>query len=197
MIGRPSEKDHDMRNFRDAKLMAKSLRAAMADRQVPLSHSETLEIVARQFGYDDWNVLAAKIDGAAPDADADRTQEAVRLQAGIPIMRIFDEAKAREFYLGFLGFDMDWDHRFAPGLPLYMQVSRSGLKLHLSEHHGDASPGSTVFVWMDGIDAYRAELLGKHYSYSRPGIHEDGPGGRTLEVPDPFGNRIRFCEKRS
>lgn len=186
-----------MRNFRDAKLMAKSLRAALADRRVPLSHSETLEIVARQFGYDNWNVLAAKIDGAAPDADADGTQNAVRLQTGIPIMRIFDEAKAREFYLGFLGFDLDWDHRFAPGLPLYMQVSRSGLKLHLSEHHGDASPGSTVFVWMDGIDAYRAELLGKHYSYSRPGIHEDGPGGRTLEVPDPFGNRIRFCEKRS
>lgn len=186
-----------MRNFRDAKLMAKSLRATMADRQVPLSHSETLEIVARQFGYDDWNVLAAKIDDAAPNAGADMAQETVRLQMGIPIMRIFDEAKAKEFYLGFLGFEMDWDHRFAPNLPLYMQVSRSGLKLHLSEHHGDASPGSTVFVWMEGIDAYRAELIGKHYSYSRPGIHEDGPGGRTLEVPDPFGNRIRFCEKRS
>ncbi len=41
-----------MRGFRDAKLMAKSLREAMAARQVPLPHSEALEIVARQFGYD-------------------------------------------------------------------------------------------------------------------------------------------------
>ena len=42
-----------MRSFRDAKLMAKSLREAMAARQVALSHSETLEIVARQFGCGD------------------------------------------------------------------------------------------------------------------------------------------------
>ena len=64
----------------------------------------------------------------------------------IPILRIFDEAKAREFYLGFLGFTVDWEHRFAPDLPLYMQVSRGGLVLHLSEHQGDATPGSTVLV---------------------------------------------------
>lgn len=185
-----------MRDFRDAKLMAKSLREAMAARKVPLSHSETLEIVAGQFGYGDWNVLAAKIDEDGPKAAADKPGEAVRLQMGIPILRIFDEAKAKEFYLDFLGFRMDWDHRFGPNMPLYMQVSRSGLQLHLSEHHGDASPGSTVFVWMEGIDALHAELIGKRYTYSKPGIQEEGPGGRTLEVPDPFGNRIRFCEKR-
>lgn len=126
----------------------------------------------------------------------DTAQDPVRLQMGIPILRIFDEAKAKEFYLGFLGFRIDWEHRFAPGLPLYCQVSRSGLRLHLSEHHGDASPGSTVFVWMEGIEAFHAELTGKRYPYSRPGIDEGGPGGPTLEMPDPFGNRIRFCEKR-
>lgn len=115
---------------------------------------------------------------------------------GIPILRIFDLEKAKEFYMGFLGFSTDWDHRYGPDFPIYMQVSRSGLQLHLSEHHGDASPGSTVFVWMQGVDAYRAELIGKSYPFSKPGIQESGPGGRTLEVPDPFGNRIRFCEKR-
>jgi len=186
-----------MRSFRDAKQMAKSLRETMAARQVPLSHSETLEIVARQFGYDDWNVLAAKIGESGLGAPEDQPNEAIRLQMGIPILRIFDETKAKEFYLDFLGFTMDWDHRFGPNMPLYMQVSRSGLQLHLSEHHGDASPGSTVFVWMQGVDAFRAELIGKRYTYSKPGIQEEGPGGRTLEVPDPFGNRIRFCEKRS
>jgi hypothetical protein len=184
-----------MRSFRDAKLMAKSLRDTLAARQVLLSHSDTLEIVARQFGYDDWNVLAAKIGEAVPEAPAAKPAEAVRLQMGIPILRIFDEVKAKEFYLDFLGFTMDWDHRFGPNMPLYMQVSRSCLQLHLSEHHGDASPGSTVFVWMEGIDAYHAELTAKRYTYSKPGIEEDGPGGRTLQVPDPFGNRIRFCEK--
>lgn len=53
----------------------------------------------------------------------------------IPILRIFDEAKAREFYIDFLGFKTDWEHRFGPDLPLYMQISRDGCVLHLSEHH--------------------------------------------------------------
>lgn len=187
-----------MRSFRDAKLMARTLRETLAARHIPLSHSETLEIVARQFGYDDWNVLAAKIGdaGAAPVGEGAAT-DGVSLQMGIPILRIFDVEKAREFYLGFLGFGLDWDHRYGENSPIYMQVSRSGLKLHLSEHHGDASPGSTVFVWMQGVDAYRTELIGKGYAYSKPGIQEEGPGGRTLEVPDPFGNRIRFCEKQA
>jgi catechol 2,3-dioxygenase-like lactoylglutathione lyase family enzyme len=184
-----------MRSFSDAKLMAKTLREAMASKQVELSHSETLEIVARQFGFADWNVASASVgefrDGLTVTA---KDVSGVSLEMGIPILRIFDVEKAREFYLDFLGFSMDWDHRFGPNFPIYMQVSRSGLKLHLSEHHGDASPGSTVFVRMKGVDAYRAELIGKRYSYSKPGIQEDGPGGRMLEVPDPFGNRIRFCE---
>jgi hypothetical protein len=42
----------------------------------------------------------------------------------IPILRILDERKAKEFYLEFLGFTLDWEHRFEPGLPLYLQVSK-------------------------------------------------------------------------
>ena len=64
----------------------------------------------------------------------------------IPTLRVFDEAKTREFYVQFLGCAIDWEHRFEPGLPLYMQVSRGGLILHLSEHHGDGSAGAHVFV---------------------------------------------------
>jgi catechol 2,3-dioxygenase-like lactoylglutathione lyase family enzyme len=186
-----------MRSFRHAKLMAKTLREALAARQLDLSHSETLEIVARQFGLADWNTAAAALaEGRDRPGPAPAHGSGVDLRQGIPILRIFDVAKAREFYLDFLGFTMDWDHRFGPNFPIYMQVSRSGLTLHLSEHHGDASPGSTVFVRMKGVDALRAELIGKAYAYSKPGIQDDAPGGRLLEVPDPFGNRIRFSEAR-
>ena len=52
------------------------------------------------------------------------------------VLRIFDEAKAKEFYVDFLGFKVDWEHRFEPSLPLYMQVSKGGCVLHLSGHHG-------------------------------------------------------------
>jgi hypothetical protein len=119
----------------------------------------------------------------------------VRFLRAIPILRSFDERKAREFYLDFLGFKVQFEHRFEPGMPLYMGVERAGLVLHLSEHHGDATPGSTVYVPMSGVHAYQRELIGKNYGYGRPGV-EVQPWGDVLQVHDPFGNRIRFCEER-
>ncbi|AJZ60515.1 glyoxalase superfamily protein [Paraburkholderia fungorum] len=111
----------------------------------------------------------------------------------IPIIRIFSEEKAREFYVDFLGFTIDWEHRFEANTPLYAQVRRSDLILHLSEHYGDATPGSTIYVPMQGIDALHAELQRKDYKYGKPGVEEE-PWGKVLETIDPFGNRIRFCE---
>lgn len=119
----------------------------------------------------------------------------VQFLRAVPILRSFDEAKAREFYLGFLGFAVRFEHRFEPGMPLYMGIERAGLVLHLSEHHGDAAPGSTVYVPMTGVRAYQAELIGRNYGYGRPGVEEQ-PWGDVLQVHDPFGNRIRFCEER-
>ncbi len=112
----------------------------------------------------------------------------------IPIFRIFDTAKAKEFYLDFLGFTLDWEHRFDDKAPLYMQVSRAGLTLHLSEHHGDCCPGSTVFVRVKGLAEYHAEISAKNYGYLRPGIEETFHQSRCMQVIDPFGNRIRFDE---
>ena len=119
---------------------------------------------------------------------------AIGFDQTVPILRIFSVDKAREFYLEFLGFTLDWEHRFAADLPLYMQVSRGALCLHLSEHHGDASPGSTVFVRMRGVEALHRELTAKNYRYLRPGVERAPWGARVMEVTDPFGNRIRFNE---
>ena len=69
-------------------------------------------------------------------------EKRVRFLETVPVLRIFDVVKAKEFYVGFLGFQIDWEHRFEPDLPVYMQVSRGDLVLHLSEHHGDGCPGS-------------------------------------------------------
>jgi uncharacterized glyoxalase superfamily protein PhnB len=109
-----------------------------------------------------------------------------------PILRIFDEAKAREFYVDFLGFTVDWEHRFESDLPLYMQVSRGGCVLHLSEHYGDASPGSAVRIETTDLDAYNAELLSKRYKHARPGIEDMPWGTRDMSIRDPFGNRLIF-----
>ena len=112
-----------------------------------------------------------------------------------PMLRIFSVEKAREFYLDFLGFAFDWDHRFDDNTPAYMQVSRGGLVLHLTEHHGDCCPGSAVFVEMQGLVDFHQELRTKNYRYLKPGI-EDAPWGRCVTVLDPFGNKLRFSERR-
>ena len=109
-----------------------------------------------------------------------------------PILRIFDEAKAREFYVDFLGFKVDWEHRFEPGLPLYLQVSKDGCVLHLSEHHGDCSPGAAIRIETSELDAFHAELASKHYKYARPEIENMPWGTRDMSVKDPFGNRLIF-----
>src|SRR5215467_1397193 len=58
-----------MRDFRDAKLMARALRDALKARGVETTHSESLELIATAFGYENWNVLSAKIEAAAGPAN--------------------------------------------------------------------------------------------------------------------------------
>jgi hypothetical protein len=110
----------------------------------------------------------------------------------IPILRIFDVSKAEEFYQEFLGFAVDWDHRFDSNAPLYRQISRGDQILHLSEHHGDGSPGARIRVMMQGVEVLHREINSKGYRYMQPGLEM-----RMLEtgVIDPFGNLIRFCER--
>jgi hypothetical protein len=60
-----------MRDFRDAKIMAHSLRDALKAKTLKakameITHSESLELIAKAFGYDNWNILSAKIDAAQP-----------------------------------------------------------------------------------------------------------------------------------
>ena len=93
-----------------------------------------------------------------------------RFTRTIPTLRIFDSGKAREFYIGFLGFKVDFEHRFEPDLPLFMQISMGDVVLYLSEHHGDCSPGAKVVIETTGLAAYHADLVAKKYGYARPGL---------------------------
>ncbi len=187
-----------MRSYLDAKAMAKHLRARLAQQSIELSHSACLELVAGQFGCGDWNQLAAHIAASEGGLAAARPSvSAIRFQATKPILRIFDQAKALEFYRDFLGFVVDWEHRYEPESPLYMQMSRGALQLHLSEHHGDGSPGSVVWLDMQGLDEFQRELSDKRYRHMHPGIEAMSPRLRVMEVIDPFGNRLRFGELAS
>lgn len=115
----------------------------------------------------------------------------------IPIIRVFDEEKAKEFYLEFLGMNLDWEHRFEPGLPIYMQVSKEGLVFHLSEHSGDCTPGSKVFVNVSDLDALFQEITSRPYKYNKPSIELAPWGDRCFTVIDPFSNKVLFNEQKS
>lgn len=116
----------------------------------------------------------------------------MKLGKPVPILRIFDEGKAKEFYIDFLGFKIDWEHRFEPGLPIYMQISMGDCILHLSEHFGDCCPGSALRIETDGLEEYQKLLLAKQYKNARPGIEDMPWGTRDMSIKDPFGNRLTF-----
>jgi hypothetical protein len=88
-----------MRDFRDAKAMAQTLRDALNARSVSLTHSESLELIAKILGFHDWNVLAARIqsDGQTalrPQDDAGESGKAVRQEITV-------DAAILDTYVGF------------------------------------------------------------------------------------------------
>lgn len=112
----------------------------------------------------------------------------------IPVLRIFDYNKVIEFYVNWLGFTIDWEHRFDENSPLYLQVSFQHITLHLSEHHGDCCPGAKVFIEYPDLKNYHESLIKKNYRYNRPGLEKAPWNALTMEVIDPFGNKLLFNE---
>jgi len=111
------------------------------------------------------------------------------MKQAVPILRIFDENKAKEFYIEFLEFKIDWEHRYENDFPLYMQISNDDCILHLSEHHGDCSPGAAIRIEVEDAKSLQMKLLDKKYKFARPGFSEEW---NEVSVTDPFGNRIHF-----
>lgn len=114
----------------------------------------------------------------------------------IPMLRIFDKKKVEEFYVDWLGFTIEWEHRFEEKAPLYMEITRPGIKIHLTEHHGDCTPGGKVFIVCSGLREFHQHVLNKNYPYNRPGIEMASWGSLCMTVIDPFGNQLLFTEKK-
>jgi catechol 2,3-dioxygenase-like lactoylglutathione lyase family enzyme len=169
----------------DPKAMASRLRVRMDADGTPVTHSRALELVASALGYRDWNTCVAALDAARPAPQAKTSPVTV------PILRTFPGSEALHFYVDYLGFRLDWEHRFDDGAPLYRQVSRDGCVLHLSEHHGDGTPGSAVRILVTDVHELQRRLEADPTYPLRIGVTEE-EWGSDLVVPDPFGNRLLF-----
>lgn len=182
-----------MRTYLEAKAMAKSLRTALAAKNIALSHSECLELVSKQLGFDEWNMLSAKIALETGERNASPAAAGISLEPAVAVLPIGSVPDAKKFYLDCLGFDVDW------GWPendrersLYAQVSRSGVSLHLSTY-GVERGATELLIRMSGLASLRAELSTKAYAVPLSVRHT--PDDRTeLQITDPFGNRLRFSE---
>ncbi len=116
------------------------------------------------------------------------------MKSARPALRVFDNHLAKSFYLDWLAFQLNWEHRPQDGDPSIMEVKRDGTTLVLSEHYGDGTPGTKVFIEVDGLDSLHQELTDRQNPYMRPGI-EDADWGRILTVIDPFGEKLIFVAK--
>ena len=108
------------------------------------------------------------------------------VQRVYPTLRITDPDTARHFYVERLGFRLDWEWRQGPA---FMQVSRGGLALYLSENPRDGEPGALAYLYVPDVDRWHAELREAELELEEE--PRDQPwGNRELRLRDPFGNRL-------
>ncbi len=113
-------------------------------------------------------------------------------QTVVPQLRITDPRRSRAFYVDGLGFSVDWEHRFGPGLPVFMQLTRAGQSLFLTEHEGDCKVGGAAYFVVPDVDACHREFVSRGIVPTEPPC--DTPGlPREMVVTDPDGNRLRFA----
>ncbi|WP_059012101.1 glyoxalase superfamily protein [Streptomyces specialis] len=102
----------------------------------------------------------------------------------IPVLRVREAGVAAGWYAR-LGFVAQWEHRFGPGMPAFVEVARGGLRLFLSEHEGDARPGTLVYLRVRDLAAVAAEF--------GVAVTETPWDTREVELHDPDGNRLRIA----
>ena len=113
-------------------------------------------------------------------------------QTVIPQLRINSAVHSLKFYVEGLGFAVDWEHQFEPGYPLFIQVTRSGQTIFLTEHAGDCQVGGAVYFIVPDADACFSELTSRGITATNPPTNTPW-GTREFVVTDPDGNRLRFA----
>jgi len=115
-------------------------------------------------------------------------------QTVTPQFRITDARRSTPFYVDGLGFKIDWEHRFEPGFPVFMSLTRAGQTIFLTEHAGDCKVGGAAYFVVPDVDACYEEFA------SRGVVPTETPedkswGPREMVVTDPDGNRLRFASQ--
>ena len=90
------------------------------------------------------------------------------MQRVMPTLRITNYARSKAFSVDGLGFSIDWEYRFEPHFPVFMQVSRDELAFFLTEHTGDCPVGALVHLYVPDVDVWHAEFQRKGVPVKEP-----------------------------
>ena len=115
-------------------------------------------------------------------------------QTVTPQFRITNSDRSIAFYVGSLGFQVDWEHHFKPGFPVFMSLTRSGQTIFLTKHAGDCEVGGAAYFVVPDVDACYKDFRSRGVVPTEP--PEGAPWGtREMLVTDPDGNRLRFASR--
>jgi catechol 2,3-dioxygenase-like lactoylglutathione lyase family enzyme len=112
-------------------------------------------------------------------------------QSVFPELRTTDWERTKAFYVGGLGFTVDWAHRFQPDLPVFAQLTRDGLSVFVSGHGAGERAGCAAYFFVTDVDAWHRDFAGRGV---QPAVSPQDMdyGIREMTVLDPDGNRLRF-----
>lgn len=117
------------------------------------------------------------------------------MQKVIPALRITDYIKSKEFYVDGMGFQIDWEHRFEPHFPVFVQITKGELTIYLTEHTGDCQVGGLVHFFVPNVDNWYNELKSKKGVRITEPPNEGVEGLRMMTVVDPDSNQLRICTR--
>ena len=132
-----------------------------------------------------------------PTEEHQESHRGFEVKSTNPILRMFDESKAKAFYIDYLGFEVDWECRFSPTAPLYMQIRLGDAVIHLDGHAKEDAPISQVNIPVLGLQNYCEYLIAKEAAYPKPSVVDPRYLGRNTDMNmfDPFGNLLIFCSQ--
>lgn len=117
------------------------------------------------------------------------------MQQVIPALRITDYTRSKKFYVDGMGFNIDWEHRFEPSFPVFVQLTRDEMTIYLTEHTGDCQVGGLVHFFVPNVDHWYSELKSKDELHMIEPPNNDLEGLRMMTVIDPDTNQLRICTR--
>ena len=112
-------------------------------------------------------------------------------ESTISLLRVSDARTSEAFYCDTLGFRKSWEIDLGEGEPVFIEVTRDRVSLHLSEYEGDGPLGIQLYVNVSDAEELHETLVDHDALIVEP-LHHAEWGHMVFAIQDPDGNLLRF-----